>query len=475
MDWYLVFCEKENSYSIVNGESIISAGSKEEMVVELNDHVTFIYRNKPYLGIVEGMSDEREEMDELLKRKMAGKKGKGGKGEKHKSSQLVDNLQTKPKKKVPTEEATRDRIRRLNQSRAQSVANAEILDSVSNKSKEDPPYEPTSSDQSSQDSTDDEMTLAEFNRNNILRKQERETLLHKTDNSKSNVTNNNSGGPLQISASPSKEELKRMLEEYKIKLQMSYDQQHNNKERAPSAPDVSDFFDNNDQDLSVMEGGTGPSEDEEKIDNGTGKIRAPEGRKGNEEEKESSKKRKDETKKEMHQIKKTKSNAEEEDKEKTSPQSKKPKEEKPSNSKDEPEVDSDPEYCESFNYQLYGKQPDSVHLCCGIYCEARVVATAVHSATEMSHLVRRLLPGVFVADKLDEVTLTGRKPTAAGRGRIAKPKLDPLHPKAVSAIFKYCKAAAKAKKSWKVMSRLEFNRVVAQKLGEMKRGERKAD
>lgn len=77
---------------------------------------------------------------------------------------------------------------------------------------------------------------------------------------------------------------------------------------------------------------------------------------------------------------------------------------------------------------------DSVELCKGIYCRSKDITNALNGA-DMRHVIRRLMPGVFVPSKILNCTYTGRAPTAAGKDSIKQEDLDCLHPNAMAAII----------------------------------------
>ncbi|KAK3924499.1 DNA-directed RNA polymerase subunit beta, partial [Frankliniella fusca] len=115
---------------------------------------------------------------------------------------------------------------------------------------------------------------------------------------------------------------------------------------------------------------------------------------------------------------------------------------------------------------------DTIHLMNGIYCDARELTSAIQASREMTHMVRRLMVGVFKVEEILNCTFTGRRPTAAGADQVIGKKIDPLHPGAILAILKYSKVTAKSRK-WPILRKKDLHTVITQKLGEMKRTYRK--
>lgn len=70
-----------------------------------------------------------------------------------------------------------------------------------------------------------------------------------------------------------------------------------------------------------------------------------------------------------------------------------------------------------------------------IYCHQLVLCAALGASSKASHLVRRLLLGVFKQDAICHTTLTGRAPCAAGYNQNVSVQLFPLNDKAKNAII----------------------------------------
>jgi len=70
-----------------------------------------------------------------------------------------------------------------------------------------------------------------------------------------------------------------------------------------------------------------------------------------------------------------------------------------------------------------------------IYCRESILREALGASSKASHLVRRLLLGIFKKDTIYHITLTGRPPRAAGRVQNASERLFPLDEKAKIAII----------------------------------------
>ncbi len=58
MEWYIVCCDKDNSFVLVERKAIISAGSTDEVSLKVGDFATVIYGRKPYLGKIMAISSE---------------------------------------------------------------------------------------------------------------------------------------------------------------------------------------------------------------------------------------------------------------------------------------------------------------------------------------------------------------------------------------------------------------------------------
>lgn len=70
----------------------------------------------------------------------------------------------------------------------------------------------------------------------------------------------------------------------------------------------------------------------------------------------------------------------------------------------------------------------------GVYCKKTILDSALKVATKPSHLVRRMLTGVFKEEAIATCTLTGRKPIAAGTNNY-EGEVHCLNPAAVSAMY----------------------------------------
>lgn len=51
-----------------------------------------------------------------------------------------------------------------------------------------------------------------------------------------------------------------------------------------------------------------------------------------------------------------------------------------------------------------------IHLKYNIYCRKRIFDSALSVASQVTHLIRRLIEGVFKIEKLLDCTLTGQSP-----------------------------------------------------------------
>lgn len=70
----------------------------------------------------------------------------------------------------------------------------------------------------------------------------------------------------------------------------------------------------------------------------------------------------------------------------------------------------------------------------GVYCKRRILESAKGVSFKASHLVRRLLEGVFKPEALLQSTVSGRAPRAQGKERQSQ-HVDPLNVTARNAII----------------------------------------
>ncbi|KAK3926393.1 60 kDa chaperonin, partial [Frankliniella fusca] len=244
MEWYLVYTEKDKSLSIIDASAIVSAGDRSQMkFLKVHDHVTFVYAGASYMGVILGMSDSRVEIDELAKaEKIRMKQEKkenvdssvSAMNQKRRSQQppvkygesgfdgppaskKVNNSRSNRRTLPEQDESTRKRILELNKARADRAMSHSIIKSVNNKSAEDDPSYKLDSDDASDGSSSSEM--CDFVQDSIRRKEERVQLFKSAKNS---AGSSKAESASTASASPTKEELRRQLEEYKLKLQAAY-------------------------------------------------------------------------------------------------------------------------------------------------------------------------------------------------------------------------------------------------------------
>lgn len=74
-----------------------------------------------------------------------------------------------------------------------------------------------------------------------------------------------------------------------------------------------------------------------------------------------------------------------------------------------------------------------VHLKNNFYCRNAIYYAALGNSHRPSHIVRRLLTGVFQKEALINNTLTGQSPRAQGKDR-QNVKMSCLHPFVINAI-----------------------------------------
>ncbi|XP_067208077.1 uncharacterized protein [Linepithema humile] len=107
----------------------------------------------------------------------------------------------------------------------------------------------------------------------------------------------------------------------------------------------------------------------------------------------------------------------------------------------------------------------------GVFCNERVLEVALSSSHKASHIVRRLIVGVFKLESLKDCTFTG----ASHRGvHENKDDITCLNLHARNSIIDYAMKLAK-RKGWVTQSIKELNTAMSQKLGEIKRELKNAD
>lgn len=80
-----------------------------------------------------------------------------------------------------------------------------------------------------------------------------------------------------------------------------------------------------------------------------------------------------------------------------------------------------------FSFQM-------VKLCNSTFCKKSVLSNALSNSNKVSHLVGKLIPGVFTKEAIMRATLTGKRPPAAGRSTAPVDQTG-LHPTAVNDIL----------------------------------------
>ncbi|KAK3926007.1 Heat shock 70 kDa protein 13 [Frankliniella fusca] len=84
--------------------------------------------------------------------------------------------------------------------------------------------------------------------------------------------------------------------------------------------------------------------------------------------------------------------------------------------------------------QLYGNTPSTIKLSGDIYCHKKVLKAALTNSSNVCHIARRLLVGVFKPEALQACTLTGQEWRAAPSPRKSQ-DISPLYQPAVDAII----------------------------------------
>ncbi|KAK3908849.1 Halomucin [Frankliniella fusca] len=116
--------------------------------------------------------------------------------------------------------------------------------------------------------------------------------------------------------------------------------------------------------------------------------------------------------------------------------------------------------------QMYGNCEGSILLNSNVYCNKRVLKEALTKSTNVCHIARRLLVGVFKPEALQSCTLTGQEWRAGPSDRKSS---DALYQPGVDAIIEYAKTAAIQRK-WKVpKADTPIKHSMSCRLGELKR------
>ncbi|XP_044589170.1 uncharacterized protein LOC123268281 [Cotesia glomerata] len=134
----------------------------------------------------------------------------------------------------------------------------------------------------------------------------------------------------------------------------------------------------------------------------------------------------------------------------------------------------EPPVTQETDPDLFGKDyPDDkmTRLVGETYCKSRDYDLAISASTQASHLVRRLITGVFKPSGYLKATFTGQVPRAH---KVKNPKeIKPLNITAKNAIIEFALKVAQDK-NWKnkkgvATTREELQHVMTQRLGELKR------
>lgn len=123
--------------------------------------------------------------------------------------------------------------------------------------------------------------------------------------------------------------------------------------------------------------------------------------------------------------------------------------------------------------QLFGKDwadDTMILLLNDIYCKRIIHDNAIGASTKQTHVVRRLLDGVFKREALLKCTCTG-KPSAMAAKLPKKPQA--LDHTAKNAIIEYSVLIAKLK-GWDILPKNSLRQAITQRMGEIKREEANA-
>ena len=104
---------------------------------------------------------------------------------------------------------------------------------------------------------------------------------------------------------------------------------------------------------------------------------------------------------------------------------------------------------------------------CEIYVIKRIRDIALSGATKPTHLIRRLMPGIFNPENLMNVTLTGRAPHGQGEEK-AKMEYECLDMGAKNSIIDFVKKES-IRRGWTIPSEKDIKNNFTQVIGEMKR------
>ncbi|KAK3918313.1 Halomucin, partial [Frankliniella fusca] len=337
------------------------------------------------------------------------------------------------KPKMFEEEKTRKRIFELNKKEAEKRNNLAILlksqESKKSKVPDDDDDWSAETDNSSMDSDIQDQRArdseARKEKNDILRNI-RETDLDADENSDSKRTSNECDGPSR-SKSPTKEELMKQIELMRKQLE-SKDSKSNGSDRKK-------------RDES---GGTKTSPlKDDKIESS---------------ERDSL---------DMHSDKDDKAVGSERESQNLLSDNDDSINEKPSKGNDDVEFFASEEDYSNLEHQLYGPSDDTTELCHGIFIKKNDLTSALTGSTNVNHLLRRMMVGVFNPAEIQSCTVTGQS-WHAGGSEACSLKPEPLHPKALQAIVDFSNNVAK-KKKWQKKGLEKARPIFAVKLTEIKK------
>ncbi|KAK3924424.1 Halomucin [Frankliniella fusca] len=488
MEWFLIESDEDKSFSIVHHSFVLNAGA-----VKNSDTVTFFYRNKPFIGTIIS-SGEREALDEELAKlgqeakrttkdpaeektsnPVLGKRrsnrperygqdegdiavptNKKAKSNNERDIAVPTNKKAKSNKKA-SEDVQKKNFVESKRKQSHGLTNQDILNWMDNKKhvkedesqdKEWTPAMENGDEVSSKSPSSTCSDLQKLSQSSVKRKEERVNIIKGIKS-------------LSPSTSPTKEALKIKLRNADLKLQLLYDAEES-KASTKSSGKGDGESNKKEKYKSSERKEREDSNNKEKDEKGTERV----------EKKEANDKGKDE--KGSEGMEKKESN----DKEKNETSER--MEKKDSNNK-EKSTESNDVFIDSSNFddglqgpdrdnsvnsesfdkshdktfddledngkeQLFGKCPGFVQLVDDIYCHKEVVRDALAKSTNVCHIARRLLVGVFKPESLQSCTLTGQEWRASGDKSKSS---EGLYRPAVNAIIEYARTAATARK-WKV-------------------------
>ncbi|KAJ1518960.1 hypothetical protein ONE63_011414 [Megalurothrips usitatus] len=373
--WYTIYSRKDNSHSLIEHSDIVKA---DGAVLERGGEVKFFYKNKPYLGVIEDLDEDREVLNLKLSKRGVGamKQSKAGPGDPSPAVLLgkrtrettvkfiagsSTSSQRRKKAELSTEEQTRMRIRDKNLQLATRKGNEKVLDWLkeSKTTKDsDPDFNPGQerAGSGSSDEDEDESALVA---SSVQRQEQRRTLVRGLKGIE----------PIQGQSSShtlsNEEILKKKIQELEIKLQLAYDRS-DEPERKNEKVEFADLCEQGENASSLAEPGLEFNDVSLKDDDDDSVVKEIENNKS------------------LDEISV-----------KESPISK-------------------PKSAPMVHEQLIGNGPGMMYLGKGVYCKSDVLDYA-YKAGSVPCFVKRALTGVYKPETLDTVTLTGQAWRAGGQ------------------------------------------------------------